>query len=55
MSKTIYDYIETLKGQLIDESSPSMKDGMKEYNEASLDAATRLFDTKGEGKNYMKR
>ncbi len=50
LSKTIYDYIDKLKEELIDESSPSMKDGMKEYNEASLDAATRLFDTKGEGR-----
>src|ERR1700733_11973449 len=50
LSKDIYDYIDVLKNELIDESSPSMKDGMKEYNEASLDAATRLFDTKGEGR-----
>ncbi len=50
LSTTLYDYIDKLKGELIDESSPSMKDGMKEYNEASLDAATRLFDEKGNGK-----
>jgi gliding motility-associated protein GldM len=51
LSATIYNAIEQLKTQLEDESSPSVdKDGKKEYNEASLDAATRLFDTKGEGK-----
>jgi gliding motility-associated protein GldM len=50
LSADVYGYIEKLKDMLIDESSPSMKDGVKEYNESSLDAATRLFDTKGEGK-----
>jgi len=50
LSGAIYEEIEKYKTQLEDESSPSVKDGVKEYNEASLDAATRLFDTKGEGK-----
>lgn len=50
LSSDVYNLIEQLKGQLIEESSPSMKDGVKEYNISSLDAATRLFDTKGQGK-----
>jgi gliding motility-associated protein GldM len=54
LSKTIYDQIDSLKSELVEESSPSMKDGVKEYNEASLDAATRLFDEKGKGKILYK-
>src|SRR5882724_3365452 len=50
LSSDVYNLIEQLKTQLIVESSPSVKDGVKEYNESSLDAATRLFDTKGQGK-----
>src|SRR5690349_9556308 len=49
LSKDLTGYIETLKGQLIDESNPQMKDGKKEFTEGNLDAATRIFDTKGEG------
>jgi gliding motility-associated protein GldM len=50
LSGTIYSLIDQMKEELIDESSPKMKDGIKEYNESSLDAATHLFDTKGKGK-----
>ncbi|MDP4148518.1 MAG: GldM family protein [Bacteroidota bacterium] len=50
LSQSIYDEIEKLKEDLKDESSPTMNNGVKEYNESNLDAATRLFDTKGEGK-----
>ncbi len=56
LSSAMYEQIEKFKDQLVEESSPSIgKDGVKEYNEASLDAATRLFDTKGQGKYYTKR
>ncbi|HMH24773.1 MAG TPA: GldM family protein [Puia sp.] len=50
LSFDVYTLIDQLKDQLMEESSPSVKDGVKEYNESSLDAATRLFDTKGQGK-----
>jgi gliding motility-associated protein GldM len=49
LSSTITTYIEGLKDQLIENSNPQMKDGVKEFTEGNLDAATRLFDTKGEG------
>jgi len=42
-------YIEGLKDQLIDESNPQMKDGVKDFTVGNLDAATRIMDTKGEG------
>ena len=54
LSKDLTGYIETLKGQLIDESNPQMKDGKKEFTEGNLDAATRIFDTKGEGPKLYK-
>jgi len=50
LSSDLTTYIEGLKGQLIEESNPQVKDGVKEFTEGNLDAATRIFDTKGEGK-----
>src|SRR6202040_1691366 len=50
LSADLATYIEGLKEQLIDESNPQVKDGVKEFTEGNLDAATRIFDTKGEGK-----
>ncbi|WP_431212247.1 hypothetical protein ACQ86N_42015 [Puia sp. P3] len=32
-----------------------MKDGKREFSDGNLDAATRLFDTKGEGKVLYER
>jgi gliding motility-associated protein GldM len=49
LSANLTTYIEGLKEQLINESNPQMKDGQREYTEGNLDAATRIFDTKGEG------
>jgi len=49
LSTDLTSYIEGLKSQLIDESNPQMKDGKKEFTVGNLDAATRIFDTKGEG------
>jgi gliding motility-associated protein GldM len=54
LSKDLTTYIESLKGQLIDESNPQTKDGKKEFTEGNLDAATRIFDTKGEGPKLYK-
>jgi len=49
-SSDLTTYIEGLKEQLINESSPSVKEGKREFSDGNLDAATRIFDTKGEGK-----
>ncbi len=49
LSANLTSYIEGLKEQLINESNPQVKDGQREYTEGNLDAATRIFDTKGEG------
>ena len=49
LSSDLTSYIASLKTQLINESNPQMKDGVQEYTEGNLDAATRIFDTKGEG------
>src|SRR5258705_128481 len=49
LSADLTKYIENLKGQLIDESNPQMKDGVKDFTVGNLDAATRIMDTKGEG------
>ncbi|HEY6900814.1 MAG TPA: GldM family protein [Puia sp.] len=50
LSSDLTTYIEGLKEKLIDESSPQVKDGKKEFADGNLDAATRIFDGKGEGK-----
>jgi gliding motility-associated protein GldM len=49
-STALSNYIQSLKDNLIDESGGKMVDGKKEFNIGDLDAATRMFDTKGEGK-----
>ena len=49
LSSDLTTYIEGLKNQLIENSNPQVKDGVKEFTEGNLDAPTRLFDTKGEG------
>ncbi|HVU56309.1 MAG TPA: gliding motility protein GldM [Puia sp.] len=54
LSTELCKYIEDLKGQLIEQSSPQMKDGKKEFTEGNLDAATRIMDTKGEGPKLYK-
>ena len=43
-------YIEGLKTKLIKESGGKVVDGKEQYNEGDLDAATRMFDTQGNGK-----
>lgn len=50
LSSDLTTYLEGLKENLINESNPQMKDGKREFTDGNLDAATRLFDTKGEGK-----
>jgi gliding motility-associated protein GldM len=55
LSSDLTTYIDGLKENLINESSPQMKDGKREFSDGNLDAATRLFDTKGEGKVLYER
>jgi gliding motility-associated protein GldM len=50
LSADLTTYIDSMKERLINASSPQMKDGKREYTEGNLDAATRIFDTQGEGK-----
>ncbi len=50
MAGSFSSYIESLKTTLIKESGGKMVDGKQEYNEGDLDAATRMFDTQGNGK-----
>lgn len=50
LSSVITVYIDSMKERLILASSPSMKDGKREFIEGNLDAATRIFDNEGQGK-----
>jgi gliding motility-associated protein GldM len=50
LSSAMYGTIDGLKSLLIMESSPEMKDGKQVFNDANLDAATRVFDKDGKGK-----
>ena len=50
MSATFTAYLDSLKEKLINNSSPSMKDGKREFIDGNLDAATRIFDEGGQGK-----
>jgi gliding motility-associated protein GldM len=55
LSTGIYDYIETLKKQLEQEAGYHDKDGVKEMNADNLDAATRLMDQMGKGKELYEK
>src|SRR5581483_1553917 len=44
MAATFTTFIDSLKEKLILSSSPSMKEGKREFADGNLDAATRLFD-----------
>jgi gliding motility-associated protein GldM len=50
MAAVFTTYLDSLKERLINESSPSMKDGRREFADGNLDAATRIFDVQGQGK-----
>jgi gliding motility-associated protein GldM len=53
-SKTMNDLIDTLKMKLLVEAGfDPIKNGDSSYKEENLDAATRLFDTKGEGPKLL--
>src|ERR1044072_2957855 len=50
LSADLYGYIEQLKAEMETEAGSHEQDGVKEINADNLDAATRLMDTKGKGK-----
>jgi len=50
MAANFTAYLDSLKEKLINNSSPSMKDGKREFIDGNLDAATRIFDEGGQGK-----
>jgi gliding motility-associated protein GldM len=49
LAEETYNFIQSLKDSLIQESNPQVKDGVQTFNEANLDAATRLMDKNGKG------
>jgi len=55
ISAALTAYIDSMKEKVINESSPSMKDGKREFADGNLDAATRIFDNQGEGKILYNR
>ncbi len=50
LSADVYSKLNGMKDQLIANSQPDVKEGKPVYNEANLDAATRVFDKEGQGK-----
>ena len=50
LSDEMYNYIAGLQLQLKKEADLEVKDGVESFREDNLDATTRLFDKKGEGK-----
>ncbi len=50
ISNEMFSTLEGMKKLLIAESQPEIKDGKPVFNDANLDAATRVFDVDGKGK-----
>ncbi len=50
ISSDMYSTLNGMKELLILESQPEVKEGQKIFNDANLDAATRVFDKDGKGK-----
>lgn len=55
LSAELNSYIENLKLELKKASDLRMEDGVEKFKEDNLDAATRLFDTQGEGKKLEEK
>ncbi|HUS03294.1 MAG TPA: gliding motility protein GldM [Chitinophagaceae bacterium] len=55
LSTDMSSYLENLKGELKKEADLKMVDGKESYREDNLDAATRLFDTHGKGKELEQK
>ena len=50
ISSDMYNTLNGMKSLLIAESQPEVKEGKPVFNDANLDAATRVFDKDGKGK-----
>lgn len=55
LSKTIFDFIEGQKAQIIKEAGGDIKDPNKKFNESNQETATRIMVGKGGGKELLKR
>jgi gliding motility-associated protein GldM len=55
LAEDMYKYIDNLKLELKKEADLTVKDGVEEYKEDNLDAATRLFVEKGKGQELLQR
>lgn len=53
-SKTIFDYIQTLKDRILVEASGDPKDPTKKFKEDNLDVTTRVMIEKKEGQKLLK-
>lgn len=55
ISDNVYNYIESLKLELKKEAHLTIVNGEEKFSEENLEAATRLFDTKGKGKELLQK
>lgn len=55
LSASLYNYIDNLKLDLKKAADLRIVDGKEDYREDNLDASTRLFETKGVGKELEKK
>jgi len=51
----VYNYIDGLKTELKKEAGSHIENGEEKFAEENLEAATRLFDTKGKGKELLQK
>jgi gliding motility-associated protein GldM len=54
LSKTIFDYIQTLKDKILTEAGGDPKDATKKYKDGDLEIVTRIMIEKGEGSKLEK-
>jgi len=55
LSAEMFTYLEGVKLKLKQESELEIKDGIETFNEANLDATTRLMEKQGEGKKIYEK
>ena len=53
-SKNVYDYITSLKAQILEKAGGSISDPTKEFKEDNLDIVTKMMVQGGEGKKLLK-
>ena len=54
-SKNVYDYITSLKAQILEKAGGSISDPTKEFKEDNLDIVTKMMVQGGEGKKLLKK